>query len=485
MLRVGVVGSGPTAFAALVALKKLGSEVSIDLFDAATGSITNPKITAQQISLQKQYLIDSSNKLSSFQLTKKFGVPFFSKGGWSNYWGTTFLPWTQRDIELMGYDYKEFASAYTEVAKNIAIQGSKDSEISFYPNYTQYVQSGQKSRIAQQILENHKRQIKRDSHSGYQFFESRLGVSQLNTNSSLGCIQCGSCLAGCPYGHIFNAYNEILKLNLRNLNEIFGTKITSITYSGEKISLHSGSKSFHDFDYVFVAAGVIQTALILSNSIPIKKLSTLETPMTLIPSFYFRKFTKNPEVLNSRAITLSEIFVSKISPKGNCTGSGQIYSMNPELRSKLGVLGKWIPDSLARRILITMYFFEPNRNNRIEIQNAAQLPRYTNKQKYQHRRSFREYRLKLLELGFVSFPINIFMRKKGDSYHFGGLFEQSSTGVPNRVVDNDGNLKKEFNLPNVYCVDASSLCEPRPGPITYSLMANAFRITNKVLGTKE
>jgi hypothetical protein len=485
MLRVGVVGTGPSAFGALVALKKLNGEVSIDLFDAATGVTKNPKSDTKGISFQKDYLIDSSNESNSYRLNKNFSVPFFSKGGWSNYWGTTFLPWTQKDIELMGYDHKEFVSAYTEIAKNISIIGSKNSENEFYPTYSHLFPSAEKSRIVLQLLENHKAQVRRTTEPSFHFFESRLGVSPLSTEPSLGCVQCGFCLAGCPFGHIFNAYDEILKLDLKNLNQRFSTRIDSITSFEGKVSLHSESDSFHNYDFVFIAAGVIQSSLILSNSVPLGKSFTLETPMTLIPSFYFRRLANSSNPLNPLGITLSEMFVSHFSANGNCIGAGQIYPLNSELKSKLGSLGKWVPNFLSKRILITMYFFESNMKNHIEITTAGQVGHYTKRQKFKHRKMFQKYLVQLFRLGFISFPVNIFMRKKGNSYHFGGLFEYSSANVLSRVVENDGTLRSEYNLPRVYCVDSSSLVEPRPGPLTYSLMANAYRITKNVVGTNK
>ena len=84
---------------------------------------------------------------------------------------------------------------------------------------------------------------------------------------------------------------------------------------------------------------------------------------------------------------------------------------------------------------------------------------------------------KFKKVGII--PLSIFGKTstKGESYHFGAQFKSN-----NSIKENSSDLLGRIaNLKNSYIIDSSVLPVVNTGPITYSVMANSYRIADEFL----
>ncbi len=79
----------------------------------------------------------------------------------------------------------------------------------------------------------------------------------------------------------------------------------------------------------------------------------------------------------------------------------------------------------------------------------------------------------------------LLLQKVGASYHFATIKTANKSGDHEGIVDTNGviknwiNTKKDFS--SIRLIDSSALPGIEPGPITLTVMANAFRITSKFI----
>ena len=321
------------------------------------------------------------------------------------------------------------------------------------------------------------------------FGKSRLAIAALNSDSTIGCISCSKCLDGCKYHHIFNTGRaiEILEKDfgpsrIKIVRDRF-ISLVSINQKKKIDLIDDLDCVFQDFDFVYIAAGVFGSAALLQRSSLISEVKASETPMTIVPSFLFRKFQKK-----DTGVSLSEIFMCQ-TIDGELSSAGQIYSLNEQLlkivlkKYKISKLKSFIPRYLRSRILLCMFFIPPNNESEFQVTRDKSLSRveFTGKYRYQmFRKELKKYSRAMFAMGFWTLPVINFPQSKGSSYHYGCLSNTNSTSE--KLFRLDGSLTNLPSSVKIFCVDGSSLVKLEPGPITLDLMANAILKTRSSLG---
>lgn len=481
MIQVVIIGNGPTAAAAHMAIVDSGKfdtfKVTVigpnhrnDIKFAAEPLLkTNPEnlranLTAFDIDSSLQHKISGSSEF----------------GGWSNYWGATMLPLPQEYLnerEIAGINLREGIEA---VSKYVPIKFRIDDlSNKFLVQKLKNLNHKKLNHLSEVLKKNV------NGKSNILIGESMLAIERYSEDSFRGCIECGKCMEGCKFDQIWSSRKYFDNLNDDNLEFLEGYALNLKSDANKptvRISYLNDKYENCEIEchLVFVAAGVLVSPMILMNSGFINEAIINESPVTLVP-FILPKFKKIP--INSK-ITLSESFlIQNIEEKIENHIFMQCYSVNPELRKKilskyriLSIVPKQILDNILQRVGIAMVFEDQIYGGKIKIthnQDRFQLSVERESNKINLKKNI----IKLKNSG-IRFIWSLRQSGKvGESFHLGATSLIKDQKEINFDYINGQIEKRE----NIYLVDSTSLERVTCYPTTFASMANSYRITQKAI----
>jgi len=210
-------------------------------------------------------------------------------GGLSNLWGASVLPSAQGDISDWPITTEDLSEHYQAVSQFMPVAGRRDAISSIYPEFEMEGRTPLPfTPQAEALLE------RVDAHGGHL---GDVTVGAARNAASNQCIQCGMCLHGCPYDHIWSASHTLEKLRenerfeyrrntyVINLNEEKDRVVVTL-YTGETIV---GNR-------LFVGAGVLETArLYLRSFSELQSLTLLDSQHFFTPFLHQWKSPRDPE----------------------------------------------------------------------------------------------------------------------------------------------------------------------------------------------
>ena len=434
-------------------------------------------------------------KRLSFEGRGVDALPSFATGGFSNVWGATVLPYHPRDLVDWPIRVEDLAPHYAAVAQLLQVAERSDRLAADFPLFTDGSRALTPSRQAEALMRDLESSAGELEGDGWRFGYSRLAVVS-NGADSRGCVYCGLCLYGCPYGLIYNAGATLARLQ-RSAAFTYrpDVVVTRVSESAGGVRIQGESRSTgepvsFDGDRVCLAAGVFNTTAILLASLEAydTPVPVLDSQLFLVPTLRYRGV---PAASEEALFTLSQIFVEVANPAiSPGTIHLQIYSYNDwfveAMKRRMGalyplakpwlsmLLGRlmavqgYLPSDLSPRINATLRRDGDATSLLLEAQeNAAAKPavgRVLDTLR-RHRRHLRAVALTpLLEIG-----------GPGRGYHSGGSFPMRSQ--PARFESDRWGRPNGFE--RVHVVDATVFPSIPAGPITFSVMANAHRIASE------
>jgi hypothetical protein len=472
-LIVAIIGTGPSGEAALFSMLNRIEVEEIYVIDAGNNKNgESPKSSTKKSKIFSKPIFQNSRNLKN---SMNLDIPSnLDIGGWSNIWGATFLPWSQSAL-INRFKNSEMNKHYESIGKIVQYQGEVDNLSACYKLFGQTTARSNVSPIAEFILEKTNNKFEEQFVLG----KSRLAVKKLADESSEGCIQCGRCLTGCEYNHIYQS-NKILEKNKRNKKiKIFYNCFVTKVYQNHKASIEYLSNNtqiefLHNLDVVIIATGVIRTGKIIQDSFSFPNIYTKETPMVFLPGVYLGKHKLKES--NNKFMSFSELFVQAKENMEGVESAGQIYSLNDQIQ-KMKIpfmLRVLIPKIIKKRIIIIMFFVKARNTGYIDLSTSTKPY-----QSFKYRKDVFMDEYQKIKKYFKLAGIKLFFNKKfiqpmGSSYHYAGLFVKNG-GKFKSIVDVDGRIL-ESKTNRIIIADASSLGSPEPGPITFTIMANSLRI---------
>jgi choline dehydrogenase-like flavoprotein len=518
-----VVGSGPSGLACSIALLRKGHSVTMldagleleadrkslvenlratspeDWSNAMLTTIKeNMRAGASGVPLKYVYGSDFPYRETARYVPIDFEgagiVPSFARGGLSNVWGATLLPYTAEEFKNWPISLEELKPYYQRILEMLPVSAVNDDLESILPLYSNHLQSLHLSRQASRFLGDLVKNRKRLRLENIHFGRSRLAVS---SETEKKCIYCGLCLYGCPYGLIYNSGDRIDDLRrLGNFHYQSGVVVKNLVEKRNEVRIEleqlgtNGTRELTG-EKVFIACGILSTTKLLLDLF-----EAYDIPLEMKDAQYFLfpllRFQKTSDVAVEKLHTLSQIFIEILSADVSSHRVHlQVYTYNDlfELSVQKSLSFLYYPlkplvKEFVERLLIVQGYLHSDdsakilvklkQNGRLDLsivenETAPRMIRKILKKLNRHKNG-----LKILALGpLVKIP------KPGRGFHTGGTFPMKKNP---QVFETDV-LGRPYGFRRIHAVDATIFPDIPSGPITLTVMANAYRIgSNHDLG---
>lgn len=521
---IGILGSGPSAVAAALALIKRGLKPCIvDVGQEVPGPIrtvvedlrlkTPEEWPANEVATLKRGMRSSAKgipvKLSfgsdfpyrQFPGTPEFEIhgstvrPSFALGGLSNVWGAALMPWRQEDVPDWPIQIADLKSHYEAVAKLTRLTGANDDLDVLFPGLSFQFEDVSWCSQARAFHADLTRARETLLARGIHFGRGRVAIRAATPGALDGCQYCGLCAYGCPYEAIYNSATTIRAWSKAGLVDYRpGLAARRFVEKGGQVFVEcedaTGGRTDLCFERLFVACGVLPTAALVLES-----LEKFDTTVMARDSQYFLVpllRAHGPRGMETERLhTLSQIFLELIDPKVcNRTVHLQTYTYNDLLPAALrNMTGPFAPfvtpmlGAVVSRLLILMGFLHSDQSQQLALtltrtgtrrklcvkavpnKVTAQVIRRVVRKLYSQSRLLR------------AIPVGPMANagKPGGSFHIGSTFPMSTTPGSGET-DLLGRLN---GFEKVHLVDASILPSLAATTITFTAMANAHRIASE------
>ncbi|PWE32940.1 hypothetical protein DDZ14_07565 [Maritimibacter sp. 55A14] len=401
-------------------------------------------------------------------------------GGLSNLWGAAVLPYRTADLAGWPVTAEALAPHYRAVAGFMPVAGRADDLEALLPAFPM---EGRRplppSPQAEVLL------ARLDA--------ARAALAGMGVHAGAGrqavdaeCRQCGQCLHGCPWGHIWSAARTVAELRARTgFTHRPGPPAQGFaeTAEGVEVTLEDGTRLAGT--RLFIAAGVLETARLLLASHPggAGRLRLRESGYFFLPALHRWRAKRRPDA--PPFTTLPQAFVEiddpSVSPH---LVHAQLYTWNAFYpRDLVASYGAKLPGSaplwraLARRLIVAQVFLHSDHYAAVDVtlapdgRLAATVAADPGTALVANAATARLGRALghagLSTLGFARRP-----GAPGSSFHVGGSVPMASDPAPGQA----DRLGRPQGLGRVHLVDASVLPSIPATTITFSVMANAHRI---------
>lgn len=519
-----VIGSGPAGIACAYALVNQGHEVTIldaglelepqrqsvvqllsqrqpDAWEKPLLETIKEGMSLEDKGVPLKYVYGSdfpyreTDKYIPIQAEEVENIPSLAKAGLSNVWGAGLLPFLSGDIAEWPISTDDLAPHYAAVFSFLPISAVKDDLAAIYPLYSSHYQTLKPSQQAVALMADLRRHRHHLESQGFRFGYSRLAVRGEPGEGDFGCVYCGLCMYGCPYGLIYNSASTLTDLQRQGKTQYIRDVIVNrvIESSGMvKIAAQSrltGKLLTFEAEKVYLACGVLPTTKILLESLAAYDQTLLikDSQYFLLPLLRYRR-TKNvsQEKLHTLQQVFLELFDAGISEN---TIHLAIYTYNEMYESffqqklgKLSPLFKFATTQFLERLILAQGYLHSHLSPSISVSlrkgqagNASQLILKAN-QNPQTQKTLQKLVGKLWRNRqyLKATPISPMMRvaKAGRSFHIGGSFPMQASP---QSLETDI-LGRPTGFKNVHVVDATVFPSIPATTITLTVMANAHRI---------
>ena len=520
-----VIGSGPAGVACTRALIERGIRVTILDVGKSYNRETLASIRRLQVTPLDEWKnseiykeLYSRRELSETTIPKKrvFGSDFpyeddrqlnlnqlntkclisHAKGGLSNVWGGAVLPFRSEDFQEWPISLSDLIPYYEIITKEMGISGVRDDLEVMYPLYTEPQGVFELSNQGKHILNVMQRSRKKLNAKGIYFGQSRIGVNLKEGKRSTQCCYQGVCLEGCPFFVIYNSMFSLDKLILKKecayISNIAVSDIEEISNNKVRVNGFSENDSTQKtflFDKVFIACGPIASAKIVIHTL--KKYDHVFNlkyhPYFLLPLVSLNSVNN---VSREKLHTLSQLFIEVVNKKiSDFPLHLQLYGYNSFLEDKLDsfmlMSRSRIKHSILNRLLLLQGYLHSSEVEGIQFKIKC----HSNGQTSIDMKSKRERKVNKIMRSLALF---LFFNRKsfgfwplypfgmigsaGDGNHIGSLFPMKK-----KPRENESDyLGRVAPLKRTHIVDSSILTSLPPSTLTLTVMANAYRIGDKV-----
>ncbi len=414
--------------------------------------------------------------------------PSLGRGGFSAVWGAAMMPYSAADTADWPVRAAELAPHYVAVAKLTGLSAIADDLAAIFPLHAAPPAALKLSRQAGQLRSRMEQNRAALRAAGIHFGQARVAAKA----GSDGCVYCGLCMYGCPYGFIYNAEQTLAQLQ-QSPAFTYRTNavVTDVREDGAIVRIAGYDRLTRaPFELAaqraYVGAGVVSTARLVLRS-----LGLYERTVRLKDSQYYLfpllLSQSGGDVRTESLHTLSQMFIEIFDDEITRRSIHlQVYSYSDlighAVRRPFRVFGgamEWFARRMEERLLIVQGYLHSDHSSQIAIRlskgdpDRLRLQAELNPQvRPMIQRVLAKLRRHRRQLG--AWPISPMLQvaEPGRGFHNGSSFPMSA---------NPGELETDTlgRLPawkRIHLVDASILPDIPATQITFSVMANAHRI---------
>lgn len=456
-----------------------------DLNDLTNNNTLNKRFP-RKFYMGSDYFYMKNNEFVNFDFINKKNMVYppassLAIGGLSNGWASAVMPISLMDKEHFPYDIKDLSKYYIEALKDIKYSSATNNDESLFENIKEPDTGVRFSNDIKHIFEKLKKtaENKKDL-----YFNS----SNLLTNFEkiTGCKNCGQCVSGCFYDHIYKAKKDLE--NLIEKNKIEYKKnlfVESYSENKNKITILTTDKNYKKLtfncDKLIIAAGALNSTIIFakSNNLQNYKFNLLSKNGFVSP--IFTTSLKSDEWPNRHTLPLMN-FV-KFDKHGS-TFFSQISKANELVIKKF--YGKQLSHSILSKFIASYFLFAHcnlsssdsdyyeisiNKKDKTEIriekkENLIQKIKLNVKVNH-YKKFLKESGLFLLD----------FIKIKTESQHNGCSLPMKKKITNPNEIDLNGNSQYSKNI---FYVDSSTFPFLPSTPIGLPIMAHSMRIVDKI-----
>ncbi|OFZ78516.1 MAG: hypothetical protein A2583_05525 [Bdellovibrionales bacterium RIFOXYD1_FULL_53_11] len=411
-------------------------------------------------------------------------------GGLSRVWGAAVLPW-----EVLGWprgcgDLKKF---YDIVGREIGVGAVRDDLEKIHPLPHPLLQSLPASVQSGYILSRMTRSAGTLDRRKMYFGRARLAVD----TRAVSCKEEGICLGGCPYLLPYDATKTLQKLfKYKNFKYLPGHKVVSFRESGDRVEVvaetvpDSSPVSFNA-SRLFLASGVLSTASIVAGAMAQNRavFDLKYNPYFLLPAVLFRNFNVSG---NKPGHSLAQLFIEIMDDHVSKNQIHlQVYTYNPLMKDRIGGLCRnstFLKSVLERHLLGRLVAIQGylSSSDAMPVRLVARRERKdssvmlelssggTKKADAVISRVAVKLAANCRSLGFFPVLPMLYRGLPGDGNHIGSVFPMKEQP---KEFETDANGRLS-GCSRVYIADASVLPELQAPTLTFTVMANAYRIGN-------
>jgi len=469
-----------------------------DLFDLMIGDemeglsniIEGTNLPPKLNNPMNKYVTSGAKDLSPIESSNFNAIQSFAAGGLASAWGAGLYRYNDSDLKEVPLNSQELEPFYNILSKEIGISGTNDDLIPFFGNDNTLLPPVKLSKKSDYIYKNYQRKKNKLNRKGIFVGHPRMAVltSDLNKRKQCDYSNFDIWLNNIPW--IYNPVQTLDRL-IKEKKVIYkpGIHIDSWKRNGEGLIIlgknTSDNSPFQEKTNTLVlAAGTINTAKIILKSKQDNKTklriidnNLYQIPL-VIPAFF-------GSVIEKTTLGMTNLNLVYNSPDGGPTLQGSIIELTSLPRS---VFFDRIPVSSVMNLnmikmtspsFLAMFLYFPSSyrdggfirlagNNNLQIGHKDYFP-----EKKQIRNIIRA----LFSMGAWTHPLLIQQSKPGYAIHYAGTIPMKEKTTSDYESSMDGRLHREKG---VYVADGSPFSEIAAKNLSFTLMANAMRIADRI-----
>ncbi len=458
------------------------------LANVLDGTSLSPKLTTPL----NNYIISGSEDISPINSSNFNAVQSFAAGGLAAAWGAGLYRYNDNDLGDMPIKAKLLSPYYDQLSREIGISGKNDDLTEFFGEDNTLLPPVNLSKKSDYIYNNYSKKKKKFNKKGVYIGYPRLGVLTRDHNGRSECDYSNfeTWLPDIPW--VYNPAQTLDRFVKENkVKYISGIHINTWKRENRKIKLEGFNIKDHspfttDTDILLIAAGTINsTKLVLRSKKDTKtRLNILDNPLFQVP-LILPSFLGSP--IDRSAFGMTNLNLVYREQGNNLTLQGSIIELTSPPRSVFfenfpvsSVLNlKMIKMASPSILAMFLYYPSPSRqagkisltdNNELKIEQEDYIT---------DRKPLKKITRAMFGMGAWTHPILIQQSKPGYAIHYAGTIPMKEKTTSDYESSISGELHGE---PGIYIADGTSFSQIAAKNLSFTLMANAMRIADRIAG---
>lgn len=452
----------------------------------------------------KQYALEQVSGMP-LHATQFKPMSSFARGGLAQMWTGGCYPFNSADLATFPLEPGELQSYYSLIAQRIGINGAEDDLTEMMPLHDSLQEPLRLDEHSARLLSRYqqRRTMLRERY-GCRMGHARQAVLSQDLGTRKACQYLGRCIWGCPVGALYTPAGSLDDC-LRHPNFTYhrNCRVTHFRYDeGGRIRAvetvapdGSGAREFA-VETLVLAAGALGTSRIYLESVYrhsgeiIRLTGLMDNRQILVPfvspgmvgrssepdSYQYNQLAMGLEetipehYVHCLVTTLNTAMLHPVIEKFPFDLRTSLYLFR-NLHAALGVVNVNFHDTRREDCYATLEVTDDPQHPALVLhyQPPADEPARI-------ARTMRRLRKILWKLGCVVPPGMVHVRPMGASVHYAGTLPMSTAAAP-RTVSADC---RSHDFPNLYIADGASYPFLPAKNITFTLMANAARVADRM-----